>query len=84
LRTLGRARQAQGEPEAALAPLKQALELDREIGDPRKILADLAELARAADAAGDPAAAKDYKERGQAVSRAMNDARGPGEAMLTR
>jgi tetratricopeptide (TPR) repeat protein len=84
LRTLGRARHAQGEPAAALAPLKQALELDREIGDPRKILADLAELARAADAAGDAAAAKDYKERGQAVSRAMNGVRAPTEAVLTR
>ncbi|HEY3074214.1 MAG TPA: tetratricopeptide repeat protein [Burkholderiales bacterium] len=84
LRTLGRARHAQGEPAAALEPLKQALELDREIGDPRKILADLTELARAADAAGDAAAAKDYKERGRAVSRAMNDARGATEAVLVR
>jgi tetratricopeptide (TPR) repeat protein len=84
LRTLGRARHAQGEPGAALVPLRQALELDREIGDPRKILADLAELARAADAAGDAAAAKDYKERGLAVSRAMNGARVPTEAVLTR
>src|SRR5207244_1215173 len=55
LRTRGRARLAQREATAALEPLKQALELDREIGDPRKILADLAELARAADAAGDAA-----------------------------
>jgi tetratricopeptide (TPR) repeat protein len=84
LRTLGRARHAQGEPGAALEPLRQALEIDREIGDPRKILSDLAELARAADAAGDAAAAKDYKERGLAVSRAMNGARGPAETALTR
>jgi tetratricopeptide (TPR) repeat protein len=84
LRTLGRARQARGEPAAALAPLRQALEIDREIGDPRKILADLAELARAADAAGDATAAKDYKERGLAVSRAMNGGRGAGEASLIR
>jgi ATP/maltotriose-dependent transcriptional regulator MalT len=84
LRTLGRARHAQGESAAALAPLKQALELDREIGDPRKILADLAELARAADAAGDAAAAKDYKERSLAVSKAMNGGRGPAEAALVR
>ena len=84
LRTLGRARLAQREATAALEPLKQALELDREIGDPRKILADLAELARAADAAGDPAAAKDYKERSLAVSKAMNGGRGPAEAALVR
>ena len=84
LRTLGRARHAQGEPGAALEALKQALEFDREIGDPRKILADLAELARAADAAGDPAAAKDYKERSLAVAKAMNGGRGPAEAALVR
>ena len=47
-------------------------------------LADLAELARAADAAGDPAAAKDYKERSLAVSKAMNGGRGPAEAALVR
>jgi len=83
LRTLGRARQAQAEPAAALASLRQALEIDREIGDPRKILADLAELARAADAAATRRPRKDYKERGLAVSRAMN-AGGAGEASLIR
>ncbi|HYR33814.1 MAG TPA: tetratricopeptide repeat protein [Burkholderiales bacterium] len=84
LRTLGRARLAQGQPAAALEPLRQALELDREIGDPRKILADLAELARAAEAAGDAAAARDYRERSLAVSKAMNGARGSAEAVLVR
>ena len=79
LRTLGRARHAQGEALAALEPLRQALEIDRELGDPRKILADLSALARAADAAGDLAAARDYKERGLAVSRAMNDGRSGAE-----
>ncbi len=79
LRTLGRARHAQGEALAALEPLRQALEIDRELGDPRKILADLSALARAADAAGDLAAARDYKERGLAVSRAINDGRGAAE-----
>ena len=79
LRTLGRARHAQGEARAALEPLRQALEIDRELGDPRKILADLSALARAADAAGDLAAARDYKERGLAVSRAMNDGRSGAE-----
>jgi len=79
LRTLGRARHAQGEALAALEPLRQSLEIDRELGDPRKILADLSALARAADAAGDLAAARDYKERGLAVSRAMNDGRSGAE-----
>jgi tetratricopeptide (TPR) repeat protein len=86
LRTLGRARQAQGQADAALQPLKQALDIDRELGDPRKILADLSELARAAQGAGDAAAAGEYKERAQAVSRAMNDGRSPAEmeALLKR
>ena len=86
LRTLGRAQQAQGRPAAALPPLKQALDIDRDLGDPRKILADLSELARAAQAAGDAAAAGEYKERAQAVSRAMNDGRSPAEmeALLRR
>jgi tetratricopeptide (TPR) repeat protein len=73
LRTLGRARIAAGDPAAALQALRQALELDRALGDPRKILADLTELARAADATGDAQAARSYKERGLAVSRAIND-----------
>jgi tetratricopeptide (TPR) repeat protein len=75
LRILGRARIASGEPSAALAPLNQALEIDRELGDPRKILADLAELAAASEAAGDAQAARDYKERSIAVRRAMNEAK---------
>ncbi len=84
LRTLGRARHAQEQFAAAIEPLKAALEIDRETGDPRKILADLADLTRSAEAAGDAAAAKDYRERGLAVSRAMNGARGTPEATLTR
>jgi tetratricopeptide (TPR) repeat protein len=76
LRTLGRARYAQGDPAGALEPLRQALELDRELGDPRKILADLGELSRASDAAGDVAAASDYRTRSVAVRRAMNSPAG--------
>ena len=86
LRTLGRARLAQGTAASAIDALKQALELDRELGDPRKILADLNDLSRAAEAAGDARAASDYKERGIAVGRAMNDGKtGPEmEALLRR
>jgi tetratricopeptide (TPR) repeat protein len=79
LRTLGRARTAAGDAPRALEPLRQALEIDRELGDPRKILADLTELARAADAAGDVQAARGYKDRGLAVSRAINDGRSAAE-----
>ncbi len=86
LRTLGRARHAQGDATRAIEPLSQALAIDRELGDPRKILADLNELARAAEAMGDVRAARDYRERGLAVSRAMNDARSSAEleALLRR
>lgn len=86
LRTMGRARQAQGQPAAALEPLQRALALDRELGDPRKILADLSELSRAADAAGDARAAHDYRERSLAVGRAMSDGRSSAEmeALLRR
>ena len=86
LRTMGRARQAQGRATTAIEPLQRALALDRELGDPRKILADLSELSRAADAAGDTRAARDYHERGLAVSRAMSDGRNASEmeALLRR
>lgn len=87
LRTIGRARHALGQPREALQPLQQALELDRDLGDPRKILADLSELSRAAEAAGDTRAARDYRERSIAVSRAMNDGRSGTaemEALLRR
>jgi len=79
LRALGRARNAAGQPGRALEPLRQALEIDRSLGDPRKILVDLTELARAADAAGDAQAARGYQERGLAVSRAINDGRSAAE-----
>jgi tetratricopeptide (TPR) repeat protein len=86
LRTMGRARQAQGQAAAAIEPLQRALALDRELGDPRKILADLSELSRAADAAGDTRAASDYRERSLAVSRAMSDGKSTSEmeALLRR
>jgi tetratricopeptide (TPR) repeat protein len=86
LRTVGRARQAQGRARTAIEPLQQALALDRELGDPRKILADLSELSSAADAAGDSRAARDYRERSVAVSRAMSDGKSGAEmeALLRR
>jgi tetratricopeptide (TPR) repeat protein len=82
LRTLGGARIAAGQPAAAREALGQALEIDRGLGDPRKILADLTALARAADAAGDAQAARGYKERSVAVSRAINDRRSAPEPEL--
>jgi len=79
LRTLGRAQRLQGNAAAALPNLEQALLIDRELGDPRKILADLTELAMANDAAGNRDAARNYYARAVAVSKAMNDTRGLAE-----
>ena len=59
--------------------LEQALALDRELADPRKILADLTELSLASSAAGDRQAARDYYERALTVSRAVQDPRGIAE-----
>jgi tetratricopeptide (TPR) repeat protein len=79
LRALGRARLAQGEAALAIPALKEALDIDRELADPRKILADLTELSRATLAAGDRQAADEYRERALAVGRAVHDARGVAE-----
>jgi tetratricopeptide (TPR) repeat protein len=79
LRALGRARHAQGESSSAIPVLEQALAIDRELADPRKILADLTELSLASSAAGDRQAAREYYERALAVSRAVQDARGIAE-----
>ena len=79
LRILGRARLALGEYPGAIDALKQALDIDRELADPRKILADLTDLSRASRAAGNRLAADEYGERALAVSRAVHDARGVAE-----
>lgn len=79
LRTLGRARLALGDAALAVVSLKEALDIDRELADPRKILADLTDLARASRAAGNRLAADEYGERALAVGRAVHDARGMAE-----
>jgi Tfp pilus assembly protein PilF len=79
LRIIGRAQRLQQDAAAALPNLEQALAIDRELGDPRKILADLTELAMATDAAGNRDAARNYYARAVAVSKAMNDTRGLAE-----
>jgi tetratricopeptide (TPR) repeat protein len=79
LRMRGRARAALGQYAAALEPLQQALEIDRALADPRKIVADLAELARVSASAGDAQAARGYEERRVAVRRAMSEAKSPAE-----
>jgi tetratricopeptide (TPR) repeat protein len=79
LRMLGKARRAQDNAKGAIQPLEQALAIDRELADPRKILADLTELSLASSAVGNRDAAKDYYERAVTVSRALRDTRGLAE-----
>lgn len=79
LRMLGKARRLQNNAKEAIPPLEQALALDRDLVDPRKILADLTELTLANSAAGNPGAAKDYYERALTVSRALGETRGLAE-----
>ncbi len=73
LRIVGRAQRALGDAPAAVQALQKALEIDRELADPRKIMADLLELAHASLAAGNKQAARDYQERATAISRALRD-----------
>jgi len=79
LRLQGKARRVQNNPKDAIAPLEQALAIDRDLADPRKILADLTELSLASSAAGNRDAAKDYYERALTVSKALQDTRGLAE-----
>jgi tetratricopeptide (TPR) repeat protein len=79
LRLLGKARRLQNNPAAAIAPLEQALAIDRDLADPRKILADLTELSLASSSSGNKEAARDYYERAVTVSRAVHDTRGLAE-----
>lgn len=79
LRALGKARRLQGRAKEAIPPLEQAVAIDRDLADPRKILADLTELSLASSAAGNRDAAKDYYERALTISRALQDTRGLAE-----
>ena len=79
LRMQGKARRAQGNAKEAIPPLEQALAIDRDLADPRKILADLTELSLSSSAAGNRDAAKDYYERALTVSAALGDKRGLAE-----
>jgi tetratricopeptide (TPR) repeat protein len=76
LRLIGVARIGRGEPQAALAPLEQALELDRGLGLADRIAMDLMALGQARLKLGDRAQAKDYFSRAKNVSVASGDAAG--------
>ena len=79
LRMLGKSRRVQGNAKEAIPSLEQALAIDRDLADPRKILADLTELSLASSATGDRDAAKDYYERAVTISRALGETRGLAE-----
>jgi tetratricopeptide (TPR) repeat protein len=76
LRLTGEARLARGEHQTALAPLEQALELDRELGLQARIHSDLMALGSAQLQLGDRAKAREYFNRAHAVSEAANDPAG--------
>jgi tetratricopeptide (TPR) repeat protein len=73
LRNVGRSRAALGDPAAAIAALEEALQIDRRLAEPRKILADLEELERASSAKGDVEAARGYAQRALAIRRASGE-----------
>ena len=80
LRLTGEARLARGEAAAALAPLEQALELDRELRRSGRIRLDLMALGRSHAALGNAGAAKEFYSRALAVGAAASDDAGAQEA----
>ena len=80
MRLLGNVAIRAGDAAAALAPLTEALAIDRELALPRKIYLDLVGLGRASALGGERAAARTYYERALTVSEADRDALGAAEA----
>ena len=79
MRLLGNVAIRAGNAAAALAPLTEALAIDRELALPRKIYLDLVGLGRASALGGERTAARTYYERALAVSEADRDAQGAAE-----
>jgi len=80
LRLLGMAAIGGGDGAAALAHLREALAIDRELAAPHKIHLDLIGLGRASALRGEREAARAFYERAHAVSVADRDAAGAAEA----
>lgn len=80
LRLLGMAAISAGDGATALAPLREAFAIDRDLGIPRKIHLDLVGLGRGSALRGEREAARAYYERALAVSTADRDAAGAAEA----
>ena len=70
LRLLGAAALLRGDPARALAPLEEALAMDKELALPRAIANDLVAIGRAHAALGDVARARAHFERASAVASA--------------
>ena len=79
MRLLGNVAIRAGDAAAALAPLTEALAIDRDLALPRKIYLDLVGLGRASTLGGERIAARTYYERALAVSEADRDAQGAAE-----
>jgi tetratricopeptide (TPR) repeat protein len=82
LRLLGASLIERNVAEKAEAPLREALDIDKDLALSPRILRDLMLLGRAAQARGDAAAARGYFARALAVARAAKDERSVAE--LTR
>lgn len=80
LRLLGNAAIRAGDAKTALAPLGEALAIDRELALPHKIYLDLVSLGRASALGGERDTAQIYYERAIAVSDADRDAKGAAAA----
>ena len=84
LRLIGEAHIVRGDYQAALAPLEQSLELDRGLGLPARIYADLMALGQVQVKLGNRVKALEYFTRARSVSAAAGDeagARAAGQAM---
>ena len=80
LRLLGNAAISAADAKTALAPLGEALAIDRELALPHKIYLDLVSLGRASALGGERDKARSYYERALAVSEADRDAKGAAAA----
>lgn len=79
LRLIGAAAIEANAPEKADAPLREALDIDKDLALPARILRDLMLLGRAAKGRGDAVLARSYLERSLAVARAIPDPRSVAE-----
>lgn len=78
LRLIGQARLRLGLLDAAFSPLLEALELDKQLGYPVRIAADLELLAEVRRLQGDTRGYEEYTERAQRTRKALENRGNPG------